>query len=149
MEIGCTPFAREESDALCMPPLVGPGKTAVGRKETEEGRGRIGRMPEPSTRRPLGCLRRTASVSCQRDRSVKVITRSAPSRISGLWLTRTIASKLPRPSAGSTRTETSGSGSGMVLFLTTECAALNPNKNMPVLEDEGFVLWESNAMLHY
>ncbi|TMA80748.1 MAG: glutathione S-transferase family protein, partial [Deltaproteobacteria bacterium] len=28
---------------------------------------------------------------------------------------------------------------------TTEFAALNPNKRMPVLEDDGFVLWESNA----
>jgi len=27
--------------------------------------------------------------------------------------------------------------------------ALNPNKRMPVLEDDGFVLWESNAILHY
>jgi glutathione S-transferase len=30
-----------------------------------------------------------------------------------------------------------------------EFAALNPNKRMPVLEDDGFVLWESNAILHY
>lgn len=30
-----------------------------------------------------------------------------------------------------------------------EFAALNPNERMPVLEDEGFVLWESNAILHY
>ncbi|MBI3769154.1 MAG: glutathione S-transferase N-terminal domain-containing protein [Deltaproteobacteria bacterium] len=30
-----------------------------------------------------------------------------------------------------------------------EFAALNPNKRMPVLEDEGFVLWESNAILQY
>ena len=28
-------------------------------------------------------------------------------------------------------------------------AALNPNERMPVLEDDGFVLWESNAILHY
>jgi glutathione S-transferase len=27
--------------------------------------------------------------------------------------------------------------------------ALNPNQMMPVLEDEGFVLWESNAILQY
>jgi len=53
-----------------MPLRVGPSKTALGRKRKEEGRGRIGRMPEPSTRRYLGFLRRTASVSCQRDRSV-------------------------------------------------------------------------------
>ena len=26
---------------------------------------------------------------------------------------------------------------------------LNPNRKMPVLEDEGFVLWESNAILQY
>ena len=32
---------------------------------------------------------------------------------------------------------------------TPEFAALNPNKLMPVLEDEGFVLWESNAILQY
>jgi len=29
--------------------------------------------------------------------------------------------------------------------LTPEYAAMNPNKKMPVLEDDGFVLWESNA----
>lgn len=28
-------------------------------------------------------------------------------------------------------------------------AALNPNERMPVLEDDGFVLWESNAILVY
>lgn len=28
-------------------------------------------------------------------------------------------------------------------------AALNPNKRMPVLEDDGFVLWESNAIIQY
>ena len=33
--------------------------------------------------------------------------------------------------------------------MTPEFAALNPNKLMPVLEDEGFVLWESNAILQY
>jgi len=32
---------------------------------------------------------------------------------------------------------------------TPEFAALNPNKRMPVLEDDGFVLWESNAILQY
>jgi glutathione S-transferase len=32
---------------------------------------------------------------------------------------------------------------------TPEFAALNPNMLMPVLEDEGFVLWESNAILQY
>jgi glutathione S-transferase len=30
-----------------------------------------------------------------------------------------------------------------------EFAALNLNKKMPVLEDHGFVLWESNAILQY
>ena len=33
--------------------------------------------------------------------------------------------------------------------MKPEFAALNPNKRMPVLEDDGFVLWESNAILHY
>lgn len=28
-------------------------------------------------------------------------------------------------------------------------AALNPNMRQPVLEDDGFVLWESNAILHH
>ncbi|HLY36896.1 MAG TPA: glutathione S-transferase family protein [Candidatus Binatia bacterium] len=28
-------------------------------------------------------------------------------------------------------------------------AALNPNRKMPVLEDDGFVLWESNAITQY
>jgi glutathione S-transferase len=30
-----------------------------------------------------------------------------------------------------------------------EFAALNPNKRMPVLEEDGWVLWESNAILFY
>jgi glutathione S-transferase len=33
--------------------------------------------------------------------------------------------------------------------LTPEYAAMNPNKKMPMLEDDGFVLWESNAILFY
>jgi glutathione S-transferase len=33
--------------------------------------------------------------------------------------------------------------------MTPEYAALNPNKLMPVLEDDGLVLWESNAILQY
>jgi glutathione S-transferase len=33
--------------------------------------------------------------------------------------------------------------------MTPEFATLNPNKLMPVLEDDGFVLWESNAILQY
>jgi glutathione S-transferase len=33
--------------------------------------------------------------------------------------------------------------------LTPEYAALNPNRKMPTLEDDGFVLWESNAILFY
>jgi glutathione S-transferase len=33
--------------------------------------------------------------------------------------------------------------------LTAQYLALNPNKKMPTLEDDGFVLWESNAILFY
>ena len=33
--------------------------------------------------------------------------------------------------------------------LRPEFVALNPNKKMPVLEDDGFVLWESNAIMQY
>src|SRR6516165_8329594 len=33
--------------------------------------------------------------------------------------------------------------------LTPGYLALNPNKKMPTLEDDGFVLWESNAILFY
>ncbi len=33
--------------------------------------------------------------------------------------------------------------------LKAEFAALNPNRKMPVLEDDGFVLWESNAIIQY
>jgi glutathione S-transferase len=33
--------------------------------------------------------------------------------------------------------------------LTPEYIGLNPNKKMPTLVDEGFVLWESNAILFY
>ena len=33
--------------------------------------------------------------------------------------------------------------------LTSQYFALNPNKKMPTLEDDGFVLWESNAILFY
>jgi glutathione S-transferase len=32
---------------------------------------------------------------------------------------------------------------------TPEFTALNPNQRMPVLEDDGFVLWESNAIVEY
>jgi glutathione S-transferase len=32
---------------------------------------------------------------------------------------------------------------------TPEYIALNPNRKMPTLEDDGFVLWESNAILFY
>ena len=33
--------------------------------------------------------------------------------------------------------------------LTPEYIAMNPNKKMPVLDDDGFVLWELNAILFY
>src|SRR6202158_596909 len=33
--------------------------------------------------------------------------------------------------------------------MKPEFAALNPNQRMPVLEDDSFVLWESNAILQY
>jgi glutathione S-transferase len=33
--------------------------------------------------------------------------------------------------------------------LTPEYIAMNPNQKMPVLEDDGYVLWESNAILFY
>jgi glutathione S-transferase len=33
--------------------------------------------------------------------------------------------------------------------LTPEYIAMNPNKKMPVLEDDGFLLWESTAILFY
>jgi glutathione S-transferase len=33
--------------------------------------------------------------------------------------------------------------------LTPQYLALNPNKKMPTLEDDGFVLWETNAILFY
>jgi glutathione S-transferase len=33
--------------------------------------------------------------------------------------------------------------------LTPQYLALNPNRKMPTLEDAGFVLWESNAILFY
>jgi glutathione S-transferase len=32
---------------------------------------------------------------------------------------------------------------------TPEFTLLNPNQRMPVLEEEGFVLWESNAIMQY
>jgi glutathione S-transferase len=33
--------------------------------------------------------------------------------------------------------------------LTPQYVALNPNNKMPTLEDDGFMLWESNAILFY
>src|SRR6201993_1771694 len=33
--------------------------------------------------------------------------------------------------------------------LAPEYVAMNPNRKMPTLEDDGFVLWEANAILFY
>lgn len=33
--------------------------------------------------------------------------------------------------------------------MKPEFAALNPNRKMPVLEDDGYLLWESNAIMQY
>jgi glutathione S-transferase len=33
--------------------------------------------------------------------------------------------------------------------LSAAYAAVNPNKRMPAMEDEGFILWESNAITQY
>jgi glutathione S-transferase len=33
--------------------------------------------------------------------------------------------------------------------LQPQFAKLNPNRRMPVLEEDGWVLWESNAILFY
>ncbi len=33
--------------------------------------------------------------------------------------------------------------------FTTEYLAMNPNRLIPTIEDDGFVLWESNAILRY
>jgi glutathione S-transferase len=33
--------------------------------------------------------------------------------------------------------------------LTPQYLALNPNRKMPTLDDDGFVLWESNAIMFY
>ena len=33
--------------------------------------------------------------------------------------------------------------------LTSQYVGLNPNKKIPTLEDDGFVLWESNAIMFY
>src|SRR5262249_8679722 len=33
--------------------------------------------------------------------------------------------------------------------MRPEFAALNPNRKMPVLDDDGFLLWESNAIMQY
>ena len=33
--------------------------------------------------------------------------------------------------------------------MRPDFAALNPNRKMPVLDDDGFLLWESNAIMQY
>lgn len=33
--------------------------------------------------------------------------------------------------------------------MKAEFAAINPNRKIPVMDDDGFVLWESNAILQY
>jgi glutathione S-transferase len=33
--------------------------------------------------------------------------------------------------------------------LVPEYVALNPNRKMPTLDDDGFVVWESNAIMFY
>lgn len=38
---------------------------------------------------------------------------------------------------------------GRDAHLMPEYGSLNPNRKMPVLDDDGFVLWESNAILFY
>jgi len=40
-------------------------------------------------------------------------------------------------------------GSGFRDTTTTEFVALNPNAMVPVIDDEGFVLWESNTIIRY
>ncbi|RMT77816.1 Glutathione S-transferase protein [Pseudomonas viridiflava] len=40
-------------------------------------------------------------------------------------------------------------GSGFRETNTSEFKALNPNSMVPVIEDDGFVLWESNTIIRY
>lgn len=40
-------------------------------------------------------------------------------------------------------------GSGFRDTTTPEFVALNPNALVPVIDDEGFVLWESNTIIRY
>ncbi len=40
-------------------------------------------------------------------------------------------------------------GSGFRATDTAEFLALNPNAMVPVIDDDGFVLWESNAIIRY
>lgn len=56
-----------------------------------------------------------------------------------MWLAREIGLEVERIDAG-------GKFGGLD---TAEYGALNPNRRVPVLDDDGFILWESNAIVRY
>lgn len=45
--------------------------------------------------------------------------------------------------------ETQDAGGAFGVVDTPEYRAMNPNGRIPVIEDDGFVLWESNAIVRY
>jgi glutathione S-transferase len=47
------------------------------------------------------------------------------------------------------RYERIDAGGAFGVVNTPEYAALNPNQMIPVIDDDGFVLWESNAIVRY